>query len=461
MILQRHSKERDENVLLIAAFEDDHLPAKVVKREGVITEFLAANNAYLYVGKRGEFDFFKLEKTFSRLYSSLNRKYQIDVASFVTNEVSLIDVYQEAVLTYAYAKGKLWSKRKVDEKALANENKYEPTLLIKTEDNLDDVYAEAVRLSHARHHTRNFQETPPNVANSEYLAEQYKTWAQNAGYNLEVKVLDKAEIKAQDMNLLLAVNQGSMYEPRVVVVEYKGNPESEEKQVIVGKGITFDSGGYNLKPSGYIKNMKYDMSGSAIALFSVIAASRLKLNKNFAAVLPLTDNRLANDAMLPDSVVVSKSGISVEITNTDAEGRLILADAITYAIDELKATEIVDVATLTGAIKVALGDTYTGFFASEKALSKTFAKAAKEIREMVWELPLDDVFFKDTKKSTVADLVNSDATYMGGSISAALFVHEFAKKVKHIHIDIAGTGKKGNDFTGVMVKTIYNYLKIS
>jgi len=201
--------------------------------------------------------------------------------------------------------------------------------------------------------------TPPNELNSEQLAkivvEDFKEYK-----NLSVKVLEKKEIEKLGMGLLLSVNRGSVYEPRVVIIEYKGNPDSNKKTVLIGKGITFDSGGYNIKTGRNMLGMKYDMSGSAIVASVLKSVAQLKPKTNVSAIMCITDNRVNGDASLPDSVWTSMSGKTVEINNTDAEGRLVMADGLYYGADVLKATRLIDVATLTGAMVAALGDTYTG-----------------------------------------------------------------------------------------------------
>ncbi|WAM01821.1 M17 family metallopeptidase [Mycoplasmopsis felis] len=243
---------------------------------------------------------------------------------------------------------------------------------------------EANVLSDAVNYARNLQILPPNICNSEYLAEtvlkdlsEYK--------NLKISVLTKKEIQELGMGLLLSVNRGSMYEPRVVVIEYNGNPESSEKTVYVGKGITFDSGGYSLKPSRSLIGMKFDMSGSVFVASAMKAIAQLQPKTNVSAIMCITDNRVNGDSSLPDSVWKSMNGKTVEINNTDAEGRLVI-DGITYAVRNLKATRIVDVATLTGAILVALGSTYTGVWSTTEKGWEELSKAANEQHELVWRI---------------------------------------------------------------------------
>ncbi|OYD26545.1 leucyl aminopeptidase [Mycoplasma testudineum] len=451
-------KSKNENLVLKAIFSKEAEKHKIVKRLYEITEHVVEKTAYIYLAEKEKFTTWRLVKALRTIFSTLSKDITLDLDSFVTHNIKLEAVLKEAIISYDYVSDKLYTERKKDE----DEKEYHVSLLSSKADSIKDSnVSSALRMAKAVSFARTMQSTPPNIANSEYLADVYKQLAEVKAKNVKVTVLDKQEIEKENMNLFLSVNKGSVYQPRLVVIEYMGDPNSKEKTAIVGKGITFDSGGYSLKPSTGMRTMKYDMSGSAIAVAAVVAASRMNLKKNFVAVAPLTDNRINGDANLPDNVVISKSGISVEITNTDAEGRLILADAITYAIQNLNATEIIDIATLTGAIKIAFGDTYTGVFATDDADFEKFKKASLEVNENIWRLPFDPAFLKATKKTKVADLVNADYQ-MGGSISAAMFLNEFVKKedknVKHIHIDIAGTAKVGDDFTAVMTKTLIQYL---
>ena len=203
------------------------------------------------------------------------------------------------------------------------------------------------------------QITPPGIQTSVNLAADIKKELSKFK-NLSVKVLTKAQMKSLGMGLALGVNAGSADEARTVIVEYKGNKSSKDKTAVIGKGIIFDSGGVNLKPSSAIRGMKYDMSGAAIVAGTMKAIAQLKPKTNFSGIMVLTDNKVDAKAQLPDSVQKSMNGKTVEINNTDAEGRLVMADGITYAVRNLKATRIMDVATLTGAVVSALGSTYTG-----------------------------------------------------------------------------------------------------
>lgn len=256
---------------------------------------------------------------------------------------------------------------------------------------------------------------------------------------VKAQVHDKKWIEKEKMGLLLAVNRGSNRDPAFIVLEYKGNPKSKDVTVVVGKGVTYDTGGLNLKPTGFMETMKCDMSGAACALGTIVAAASLKLKKNVTAVIPTTENGIDATSYKPGDVYTSYLGKTVEITNTDAEGRLILADALAWTCKNLKPSRIIDFATLTGAVVVALGDDVSGLMGTNKGLEEALFKAGEETCERVWPLPLYDVFFEHLK-SDVADIANCGTGRQAGSITAALFLKEFVEKdVPWAHLDIAGT----------------------
>ncbi|MCK5867274.1 MAG: leucyl aminopeptidase family protein, partial [Mycoplasmataceae bacterium] len=231
-------------------------------------------------------------------------------------------------------------------------------------------------------------------------------------------------------------------------------PSSKEKTTYVGKGIMFDSGGYSIKTGRHMSGMKYDMSGSAIIAGAMKLISKNKPKANISAVLMLTDNSIGTSARSVDGVDISMSGKTVEVNNTDAEGRLVLADGITYAIKKLNTTRIIDVATLTGAVLVALGNTYTGVWTTEEKDWETVSKAAKVKDELVWRLPFHEDFDKYIKNSKIADLRNTDFTGKGGSSSAAGFLRHFTEGKPFVHFDIAGTADVNENATAVMTKTL-------
>lgn len=251
---------------------------------------------------------------------------------------------------------------------------------------------------------------------------------------LRITVFDKKRLQKMGSNLHLAVSAGSDEPPYLVKLEYR--PRKARKTIaIVGKGVTFDSGGLSIKPASGMETMKCDMSGAAAALGAIEAAARLKLNVAVRAYLPLTENMINGKATRPGDVIKSRAGKTVEILNTDAEGRLILADALSVAVED-KCDYIVDVATLTGACVVALGGDIAGLFSTDDKLAEQIADSASRAGERVWRMPLPAHYLELTK-SSIADLKNTGGRE-GGAITAALFLKEFVDKTPWAHIDIAG-----------------------
>lgn len=277
-------------------------------------------------------------------------------------------------------------------------------------------------------------------------------------YGLEVSVLEKEDMEKHGMGALLAVAQGSSEAPKLIVLKYQGDPLSQEMIAYVGKGITFDSGGISLKPSQSMDEMKRDMAGGGAVLGAMLAISQIKPKANILAVVPCTENMPSGTACKPGDIVTTMSGKTVEIINTDAEGRLILADAITYA-KQLGATKIIDIATLTGACVVGLGDVYSGILTNDREWYQSMLKAAQQSGEKMWELPNDKEYL-DQIKSSIADLKNTGGR-PAGTITAGMFIGQFADKTPWIHIDIAGTSDANKDKgynlkggTGVGVRTL-------
>jgi len=253
-------------------------------------------------------------------------------------------------------------------------------------------------------------------------------------------VLGKKEIEKMKMGLLLAVNKGSSRPPQLVILKYRGNSKSKKYIALVGKGITFDSGGINLKPTGNIEDMRTDMAGAAAVLYAFKSAAELRLRKNLYAVLPLTDNMLSNDSYRPGDVFTAFNGLTVEIGNTDAEGRLILADALAYTEKSLKPDCIIDIATLTGACVVTFGEYTAGYMTPYDELGKLLESAGKATGDLVWRLPLLKDY-EDNVKSDIADLSNISVEKNAGTIMGAIFLKNFIAATAWAHIDIAGTAR--------------------
>ena len=270
------------------------------------------------------------------------------------------------------------------------------------------------------------QQTPTALASA----------AQDIGkrHGIPVTVLDKAGIMKEKMGALLAVAQGSVEEPRFIVLDYQGAPGAPV--VLVGKGVTFDTGGISIKPALNMEEMKYDMSGAAAVLGTFEMLGRLKPKVHVVGLVPSTENMPSGTAIKPGDVVTSHLGKTIEIINTDAEGRLILADALSYA-RRLKPSCVIDIATLTGAIVVALGHTASGLFGTDEPLISEVRAASERADERAWPLPLWDDY-RELNKSDIADVKNSGGR-PGGSISAGWFLREFVDGFPWAHLDIAGT----------------------
>jgi leucyl aminopeptidase len=290
-------------------------------------------------------------------------------------------------------------------------------------------------VAESQNFTRDLTNEPSNRMTPTILAERAKTMAAEVGLKCEVHDGDK--IRQLKMGAFWGVAQGSDEAPALIVLRYE--PEGAAKDVhlgLVGKGVTFDSGGISIKPADGMEKMKYDMAGAATMIGVMRAIALLKPKVKVTAIVCATENMPSGKAQKPGDVQIAMSGKSIEIINTDAEGRLILADGLCYA-RQLGCTHLVDAATLTGAVVVALGYVNAGIFASDDPLYERFAKATQQAGEKMWRLPLDDEY-KEIIKSNIADMVNSGGRW-GGAISAAMFLKEFAEDTPWIHLDIAGT----------------------
>lgn len=254
------------------------------------------------------------------------------------------------------------------------------------------------------------------------------------------RVYGRRELEKMKMGLLLAVNRGSGRPPRLVVLTYLGAGRGKPSIAIIGKGITFDAGGMNLKPTGHIEDMRTDMAGAAAALYAFKSAAELGLKKNIHAVLPLTENMLARDSYRPGDIYTAFNGMTVEIGNTDAEGRLILADALAYTEKTLKPSAIIDIATLTGACLVTFGEIAAGYVATDDSIASLLEEASRATGEWIWRLPL----FKDYEenvKSDIADVCNVSPEKNAGTIMGGMFLKQFVTTSTWAHIDIAGTAR--------------------
>ena len=307
---------------------------------------------------------------------------------------------------------------------------------------------------------RDLVNEPPSVASADFIARRAVELCRRSG--VRVEVMGPAQIRRLELNGLLAVNRGSEEEPRFIRIRYRPRRRAKLKVALVGKGITFDSGGLSLKPAGSMETMKHDMAGAAAVIGTMSAIGRLRPAVEVTAYIPSTDNLPSGSAQKPGDVIRYRNGKTVEVLNTDAEGRLVLADALALACDEGNQI-VVDLATLTGACRVALGTRVAGIMGNDEALVERLVALGRETGEAIWPLPLVREY-RDELKSSVADLKNVGGG-LGGAITAGLFLQEFVDGVKWAHLDIAGPAFAEKELaycprggTGFGVRTLVRYL---
>ena len=314
------------------------------------------------------------------------------------------------------------------------------------------VLAEATNLA------RDMVNEPANYMTPAHMAEAAAKLAET--YDLEITILEREQMQELGMGALLGVTQGSQQPPKFIVLHYKGSDSTEIALALVGKGVTFDSGGISIKPSEKMEEMKGDMAGGAAVMAAIGAIAQFKPKIDVMAIIPATENLPSGSALKPGDILTALSGKTIEIISTDAEGRLILADTLGYA-KKLGAKLMVDVATLTGSCRIALGDICSGAFGNNQELMDKVLAAGAEAGEYIWQMPMYEEY-KEQNKSEVADIKNTGGRY-AGAITAAQFLAEFAGDIPWVHLDIAGTflsekerGYLVKGATGVMVRTLTN-----
>ncbi len=414
------------------------------------------------LGKRSELDAERLRKAAGNAIKVLR---EARVASFATalHAAGNVDTAIDAVITGMLLGGYAFDLYKTKDKDERFSFESITLLLTKGTDTRSardsirevEIICQGVRLA------RDLVSHPGNVATPGYLANTAKELAQCHG--LECRVYEQAEMENLGMNALVGVGKGAAEPPRLIVLEYHGADGKGRPVVLVGKGITFDSGGISIKPGAGMEEMKTDMAGAAAVLGTMAAAAGLKLPVNLIGIIPTAENMPGGKAYKPGDVLTSMSGTTIEITNTDAEGRLILCDALHFAL-KYKPAVMIDLATLTGACVVALGHEASGLMGNNQRLVDTLKEAGERCGERLWPLPLWDEY-GEIMKSDIADLKNAGSRD-GGSITAGWFLKQFVGKTTWAHLDIAGTawGDKARPYcpkgaTGVGVRLLIEYLK--
>ena len=319
---------------------------------------------------------------------------------------------------------------------------------------------EALAIGAGQELAKNLGNLPGNLCTPSYLAEAAKKLGTGGERSaIKVKILEEADMRKLGMGSLLSVSMGSREPAKLIVMEYMKGKKGDKPVALVGKGLTFDAGGISIKPAAAMDEMKFDMCGGAAVIGTMKAVAQLKLPINLVGVVAASENLPDGQALKPGDVVTSMAGITIEVLNTDAEGRLILCDALTYTERNYEPSVCIDMATLTGACVIALGGYPSGLFSNQSALARALTQAGEQIGDRVWEMPLWSDY-DDHLKSECADIANiaTKNGREGGAIIAATFLHRFTKRMKWAHLDIAGTAWIGKKSTGRPVPLLVQYL---
>lgn len=375
-----------------------------------------------------------------KLCSSLNQKQVETVSiiisgtsnsSFSDSEVAARVAYGIRLRGYTYEKYK--TVQKEDEKKPTLEN---ITLLVEGHEQASDLFDTLDKVADGVFLARDVVTAPPNHLHPESYAEICRDELSKVG--VKVTILGEKAMEKLGMGSLLGVGQGSIRESKLVVMEWHGGKKNEQPLGFIGKGVTFDTGGISLKPSNGMEDMKYDMGGSAAVVGLMKALAGRKAKVNAIGIVGLVENMPGHNAQRPSDIVTSMSGQTIEVLNTDAEGRLVLADALWYCQDKYNPKFMVNLATLTGAIVISLGNEYAGLFSNNDELSQNLIKAGEKTDEKLWRFPLADAYDKEMD-SPIADMKNIGNGRGAGSITAAQFLQRFVNDVPWAHLDIAGT----------------------
>ncbi len=420
----------------------------------------------LGLGKQKSFSFETVRRSFSSALKAARRKKCKSINLLVPEKSEM----EEECLACAMSEGLFLANYSFDlSKQKTTTDASEPLVenicfITSDKSSLKEIQKRA-KITSAVNYARDLVNGNADDVTAQLLSQKAKELAKDFS-SVKTRVLGLKELEKEKAGLILAVNRGAVTDPALILIEYRGDSHSKDLTALVGKGVTFDTGGLNLKPTGSIETMKDDMSGAAAVLGTIRAAASLGLKRNIIGVIPAVENAIGSRSYKPGDVYVSHSGKTVEISNTDAEGRLILADALSYLQKEYTPNRIIDLATLTGSIVVTLGEETTGLFSNNDELAKQLTQAGEKTYERVWRLPLYTEY-KEALKSPIADLKNSGGR-KAGAITAALFLQDFIKKDQPwAHLDIAGTAyltetKKPyhpTSATGVGVRLLIQFLE--
>ena len=445
-------------VLLTSEQKHGLLPKPLCK--GECFPLIKGNTTILFVGLGKAKDLtltaLRIEVKKAVLSSHLKEIKEVELVPHDTDDPSLVAIIEGILIgTYTWDK---YKSKKEDDKTVKEKH---ITLIAKK----SMACEEAITICQGVNLTRDLINDNADTVTSEHLEHVVRGLIKGKK-NIRLEVLNKKELKAKGMNLHLAVNQASPKEPKLIIVKYTGAKPNDPYTAIIGKGVTFDTGGLNIKPTGSMETMRTDMSGAGAVCGILKNTLALGLKKNVLFVLGIAENAIGSHAYKPGDVFTGYAGKSVEIGNTDAEGRLVLADAFAYVVKNYKPKVMVDLATLTGACVVALGFDYAGLFSNDDALARTLSGIAKDTDDRAWHMPIYPEI-KEYIKSQVADLKNTSTIRGGGACTAAEFLHQFTAGTTWAHLDIAGVAYVdgacrfyyGHGATGAGVRLVTRYLR--
>jgi leucyl aminopeptidase len=418
----------------------------------------AAMIAIAGLGKRQDFNVDKIRGVTGEFCRALRKLNCHKIATIlhgagiggIESEASAQAIAEGAILgLYSFTKYKKPEYENIEEMLIMVREKEKVPIL-------ESAIGKGKLITEATSLARDMVNEPANYMTPSQMAEAAKDIASK--YNLELKVFDREDMEAMGMGALLGVAKGSNQPPKLITLSYRGDERSEKAVGFLGKGITFDSGGISIKPSEGMDEMKDDMAGAAAVMTAIRAIAQLRPKINVTAIIAATENLPSGTALKPGDVLKAMNGKTIEVISTDAEGRLTLADALSYA-QKLGLSPLIDLATLTGACRVALGTLYSGLFGNDQDLVDKVLKAAERTGERMWQMPMPEEY-KEQNKSEIANVKNVGNRY-GGAITAALFLAEFVANIPWVHIDIAGTAFSTKESgyivkgaTGVGVRTL-------
>lgn len=444
--------------LVIFTFKDDFSNEFFDGSIGEIFSDLNDNLIYLGLGEKENFE----REIFKEAVYKLGRFFlnkEITEISFDDNQLGLDkEDYIYNIVNSLILAGYNFDYYKSEKTKYNIENINLPASFNSYEKNMEEL----VKVIDAQSFARDLVNLRSNDIYPETLANKAKE--ELSKYGVDVKIYEEDQIRQMGLTAFLQVAKGSDNKPRFIVMEYLKANDDQKPLVFVGKGLTYDSGGYSIKSSDGMKEMNSDMGGSATVIGALKAIASNNLKVNVVGIVAACENSISGRAYKPGDVIKARNKMTIEVDNTDAEGRITLADAVNYGVTEYKPQMIIDLATLTGAVLVALGETYTGAITNNQEAMEQVLKAAKETDEKIWQLPNDN-FLRKYNNSEVADIKNSGGR-LAGSITAGQFVGAFIEDYPWVHLDIAGTaylskaqGPYQEGATGVLVKTLYQLAK--